>query len=195
MNVIVDILRVFHVLSAIFMAWPYYALVAVRQRALLGPPLGDRTDVYMENIIKNRTIPCFVFQGTVLLTGMILIVLRGFHFDVLLTNPVLGAKFGLLLVIATLLTYVHVVLQPRIDVLFAGLKGQTASPEIGQKIGALRLRRKRLATVCLFCVLTMAMLGIQAWVAFPGLLTGVFILAIALFSWRAYKTVTPYGWF
>jgi hypothetical protein len=52
------------------MAWPFYALVAVNQRARLGSPLGDRADTYVENIIKNRVIPCFVFQVSVGVSGL-----------------------------------------------------------------------------------------------------------------------------
>ncbi len=66
METLLGLLRVFHVTSAVFMAWPLYALVSVNNRALLEPPLGDRTDVYLERVIKNRTMPCFVFQGTLL---------------------------------------------------------------------------------------------------------------------------------
>ncbi|NIN93994.1 MAG: hypothetical protein GTO49_03180, partial [Anaerolineae bacterium] len=50
--VIISILRVIHIVTAILMAWPVYALVAVNQRVRLGPPTGDRTDIFMENIIK-----------------------------------------------------------------------------------------------------------------------------------------------
>ena len=74
-------LNVVHVLTAVLMAWPFYALVAVNQRVRLGPPLGDRVDVYMENIIKNRTIPCFVFEGTALVTGAALVFVRGMGWD------------------------------------------------------------------------------------------------------------------
>ncbi len=74
---LISILRVVHIISAILMAWPFYALVAVNQRVKLGPPLGDRADIYIENILKNRTIPCFVFQGTVGISGLVLIFLRG----------------------------------------------------------------------------------------------------------------------
>ncbi|MCK4976256.1 MAG: hypothetical protein KAS36_04960, partial [Anaerolineales bacterium] len=61
MTELISFLRVVHIITAILMAWPFYALVAVNQRVRLGPPLGDRADIYMENIVKNRTIPCFVF--------------------------------------------------------------------------------------------------------------------------------------
>lgn len=194
METVISILKVIHILTAILMAWPFYALVAVNQRIRLGPPLGDRTDTYLENIIKNRTIPCFVFQGTVLVTGLALVLLRGLGLDALVTIPVLGLKFLLLLVIAGLLTYVHTSLQPRIDALFVQAGSNPVPQEIAQQIGALRLRRKRIASVCMFVVLTVAMLGVQVWAPFPAWLTITLIAAIGIFTWRAYSSVTPYGW-
>ncbi|MFQ5924632.1 MAG: hypothetical protein ACE5IE_01370 [Dehalococcoidia bacterium] len=193
MSTLIDILLVIHIVNAILMAWPFYALVTVNQRVRLGPPLGDRTDTYMENIIKNRTIPCFVFQATALTTGLALVLLRGMGLDALVTNPLLGLKFLLLLLIAALLSYVHFSLQPQIDALFA----QSSSPvpaDVAPRIGALRLRRKRVASICIFVVLTVAMFGVQVWAPFPLWLTILLVIAIAAFTWRAYKSVTPYGW-
>ena len=193
MTALIDILKVIHIVNAILMAWPFYALVAVNQRVRLGPPLGDRTDTYIENIIKNRTIPCFVFQATALVTGLALVLLRGLGLDALVTNIALGLKFLLLLLIAGLLSYVHFNLQPQIDALFA--KASSPVPaEIAPRIGDLRLRRKRVASICMFVVLTVSMLGVQVWVPFPVWLTALLTLAIAIFTWRAYTSVTPYGW-
>lgn len=194
MSTLTGILQVIHVINAMLMAWPFYALVAVNQRGRLGPPLGDRVDVYMENIIKNRTIPCFVFQGTALITGAALVVLRGRGLGDLFTEPVLFLKFFPLLLIGGLLTYVHVSLQPRIDALFAQAGGNPATPELAKQIGPLRIRRKRLATACLFVVLFSTMLGVQVWAPFPVWLTMLLTAAIGLFTWRAYSSVTPYGW-
>ncbi len=194
MDTVLSILKVVHIVNAVLMAWPFYALVAVNQRVRLGPPLGDRTDTYMENIIKNRTLPCYVFQGTALVTGLALVLLRGLGLDALLTNPVLGLKFLLLLVIVGLLTYVHTRVQPRIDALFAQASNNPVPQDVAQQIGALRLRRKRIASVCMFVVLTLVMLGVQVWAPFPVWLTLVLVIAIALFTWRAYTSVTPYGW-
>jgi len=193
MATLIDILRVIHIVNAILMAWPFYALVTVNQRAHLGPPLGDRVDTYMENIIKNRSIPCFVFQGTALATGLALVLLRGLGLDALLSHPVLGLKFLLLLLIAGLLTYVHVALQPQVDALFAKA-ASPVPPDLASRIGALRLRRKRIATICMFVVLTVSMFGVQVWAAFPLWLSALLVMAIVIFTWRAYKSVTPYGW-
>ena len=41
-------IKVLHIITAILMAWPFYALVIVNQRARLGPPLGDRVDMYTD---------------------------------------------------------------------------------------------------------------------------------------------------
>ena len=194
MGILIDALKVIHILTAILMAWPFYALVAVSERARLGPPLGDRTDTYMENIIRNRTVPCFVFQATALITGLALILLRGFGLDALVTNPVLGIKVLLLLLIAALLAYVRISLQPRIDALFARMESNPMPHDVASNIGTLRLRRKRIATICLFGVLTMAMLGVQTWKTFPHWFSGILVIAIAAFIWRAFRSGSPYGW-
>ncbi len=193
MEIVLSILKVIHIIAAILMAWPFYALVGVNQRARLGPPVGDRVDTYLENIIKNRTIPCFIFQATALVTGLLLILLRGLGLGTLVTNPVLGLKFLLLLFITGLLSYVYFSLQPRIDALFAQ-GGNPVPKEMVPQIHALRMRRKRLAAICLFCVLTAAMLGVQSWVAFPLGLTVVLVVLIAAFTWRAYSSVIAWGW-
>ncbi len=190
---LIAFLKVVHIINAILLAWPFYALVAVNQRARLGPPLGDRADTYLENTIKNRTVPCFIFQATALVTGVALLLLRGLGIEAMITDPVLGLKFLLLLLIAALLTYVHLSLQPQIDTLFAE-SGNPVSGDIAPRINALRLRRKRIACVCMFVVLTVAMLGAQVWQRFALWLTVLLVIVIALFTWRAYKSVTPYGW-
>jgi hypothetical protein len=193
MAAIINILKVIHIITAILMAWPFYALVAVNQRARLGPPLGDRADTYMENIIKNRVIPCFVFQVSVGVSGLALVLVRGAGLGALVTIPVLGLKFLLLVLVMGLLGFVHFSLQPEIDALFAQA-GNPVSAELAPRIGALRLRRKRLASVCMFVVLVVSMLGVQVWAPFPLWLTLVLVIAIAAFTWRAYNSVTPYGW-
>ena len=193
MAIIISILRVVHVITAILMAWPAYALVAVNQRVRLGPPLGDRTDTYIENIIKNRSIPCFVFQGTAGVTGLALVLLRRLGLDALVTNAALGLKSLLLVLVVGLLSYVHFSLQPQIDALFAQA-GSPVPADLAPRIGALRQRRKRLASICMFVVLTISMLGVQVWTPFPLWLTALLVIAIAAFTWRTYQSETPYGW-
>lgn len=193
MEYLIAVLRVIHIVNAILMAWPFYVLVIANHRARLGPPLGDRADIYMESIIQNRAIPCFIFQSTALVSGLALILLRGMGLGALISNPALGLKFLLLLLITAQLTYVHTRLHPQLDALFAQA-GLPVPEDIATRITALRVRRKRLASICLFCVLTVAMLGVQVWQPFPVWLTVVLVLAIALFTWRSYRRAPAFGW-
>lgn len=195
MDLIITVLRVIHVLSAILMAWPFYALVIFNQRTRLGPPIGGRIDILVENIIKNRTKACFVFQGTMLVTGLAIILLRGFGLGYLLVNPVVGIKFLLLIMIASLLAYVHLRIQPEIDQLLSAAGEGLVAAEPAKRIVSLRRRRKFLASICIFSVLTMALLGLQVYAYFPVWLTLILLALIAALVWRAYSSQIPYGWF
>lgn len=188
-----SLIKVIHIITAILMAWPFYALVIINSRTRLGPPLGDRVDTYMETIIRNRTIPCFVFQATVLFSGLAMVFLSGQGFGALLKYPALGRKFGLLLLISSLLLFIHYRLQPQIDDLFANAR-VPVPPEAAQRISFLRLQRKRLAFLCFLVVLTNSMLGVQTWRPFPWWLTILLMVLIAAFTWRAYTQVPAYGW-
>ncbi len=187
------VFKTIHIVTAILMAWPFYALVIVNQRARLRLPLGDQVDVYMESIIKNRAVPCLVFQATVLISGLAMVFAYDQSLTPLFQHPILGVKFALLLLISSLLSYVHFYLQPQIDRLFAQ-SSQPIPEETGKHIGQLRLRRKRLACVCLSVVLLVSMLGVQVWRPFPLWLTMLLIMGIAAFVWRAYRIDPPYGW-
>jgi hypothetical protein len=98
-----------------------------------------------------------------------------------------------LVLIGGMLGYAYLGLQPRIDALFAEVT-QPGSGELAGQIGSLRLRRKRMASVCMFVVLIESMLGVQVWAPFPVWLTALLAVALALFTWRAYSSVTPFGW-
>jgi hypothetical protein len=191
---LVNLLRVIHVLNAIMMAWPAYALLAVNQRGRLGPPLGDRADLYLESMIKSRVLPCYIFQLTALVSGIWLLFATGLGISALWTNWLLGLKFLLLLVLAGILSSVHFTIQPRIDALFARSSEGRIDKADAEQIRSLRITRKRLASFCMFGVLTISMLGVQALAPFPIWLTVGLIVLIAAFTWRSYKVVTPLGW-
>jgi len=40
----------------------------------------------------------------------------------------------------------------------------------------------------------MAMLGVQSWRPFPIWLTLALLAALAMFTYRAYRSTMPYGW-
>jgi predicted Na+-dependent transporter len=57
------------------------------------------------------------------------------------------------------------------------------------------VKRKKLATICLFLVITAIILGLQTYVRFDSWVTIGLILLAALFSYRANKSLVKYGWF
>lgn len=187
-----DALKFLHVLTVVFMAAPLYNLIVVNERLRFGkaPYAVDR---YFENLIKTNAIRCFVFQATAFATGILLILLSG-EPGTLFTNPILLAKFLLLLVLSILLSYVHLGIQPRIEALLKQVQGSEIPAEILSQIVPWRVRRKKLAGFCLFFVITLVLLGLQVYSRFHPLLTGLLLLLAAVFSWRVYKTPVPYGW-
>ncbi len=191
-----DFLLVLHIIAAMLMAWPYYALAAVNQRVTLGPPLGDRTDRFLENILKNRTTACYVFQLTILAGGFALIWSRvhdGNHDgNWYMTNKVIVAKIVILLLMAASLSVVRFIIQPEIDRLF-GDYGEISDEE-KKRIMSLRVLRKRMSTGCMFLAFVAAMLGLQTYYRYPYWVTGVILAAIALWTWRSYKSTTTFGW-
>jgi hypothetical protein len=191
-----DLLSFLHIAAAMLMAWPYYALAAVNQRVKLGPPLGDRTDRYMENILKNRTTACFVFQLTILAGGFALIwsrVTDGTHDgNWYLTNKAIIAKIVILLLMAAMLSVVRFIVQPQIDELF-GDYGDI-SDENKKRIMSLRVMRKRMSTGCMLLGFTAALLGLQTYYRYPYWVTGVLLAVLALWALRSYSSETAYGW-
>ena len=190
---IYDALKFLHILAVVFMAAPLYNLIVVNERLRFGkaPFAVDR---YFENLIKTNAIRCFVFQATAFVTGIALIPLSGQPLSTLFHNWVLLAKFLLLLVLSSLLSYVHLGIQPRIEVLLAQVQGTEIPAAILSQMVPWRVRRKKLAAFCLFVVITLVLLGLQVYSRFDPLLTGLLLLLAALFSWRVYKTPVSYGW-
>jgi hypothetical protein len=175
------------------MAAPLYNLIVVHERRRIGkaPFVVDR---YFENIIKGAAIRCYVYQFTALITGLLLLPLGGFLWSDLIGNPILLLKLILLLALIGLLSVVHFRLQPAIDVLLNEVKRDTIPEDISKQIAPIRLRRTRLATVCLFIVMTIVLLGLQITSQFGLLATGILILIAGLFSWRVYRTGVRTGW-
>jgi hypothetical protein len=175
------------------MAAPLYNLIVVNERLRFGkaPYAVDR---YFENLIKSNALRCFIFQATVFVTGLLLIVMPGQPLSILLTNRILLAKLLLLVVLTVLLSYVHFGIQPRIEGLLQQVQGDEIPPAIAGQLLPWRSRRKKLAGFCLFFVITLVLLGLQVFVPFNPLLTSLLILLAAVFSWRVYKSNIPYGW-
>lgn len=190
---IYDAVKFLHILSVIFMSAPLYNLIVVNERVLFGkaPFAVDR---YFENIIKGSAARCYVYQLTALATGVLLLPLSGLSFTALFENPVLFSKLLLLFVLTALLSVVHFRIQPAIESLLGCVKGDEIPADISGEITPLRIRRKRLAALCLFIVITVVLLGLQVYGRFGLPLNALLIMLAVLFSYRVYSTPVRLGW-
>lgn len=188
-------LLVVHLLSTLMMAAPFYMLVIVNERALFGGPLTYQTDRYMENIIRNNAVRCFIFQGTMLLSGLGLIYISGHGWGGLLTYPPLVVKWVALLALVGLLSYIHFSLQPRIEALINEIKPDGPAPaDVAAKIGGLRRRRKKFSGVCLFLVLTALIMGLRVTLSFNIYLAIALVVVSGIYAWRVYRKPVRWGW-
>jgi len=69
-----DVLKFIHVISFVFMSVPLFNLIVVNERALFGSTFNYYVDRYMENIILHGANRCFVFQTSVLISGLLLLI-------------------------------------------------------------------------------------------------------------------------
>ncbi len=195
MDGLYDVLKFLHFMSFVFMTVPLFNLIVVNERAALGLPFNYHTDRYMENIIKNGASRCFVFQTTVMITGVLLLIFGDLGIEALWTNWVVLTKTILLFILMGLLSHVHFNLQPKIESLLADIGPDSDIPaDLGQKLMPYRVRRKWLATCCLFLVITIIILGMQVYSTFDPIITVVLIAAAALFAWKVNKTLIRFGW-
>ena len=185
-----------HLVSTLLMAAPFYMLVIVNERARFGAPLGYFTDRYMENIIRNNAVRCFVFQGTMAASGLGLIYINAWlSWSDLVTEPALIIKWVALLILVSLLSYIHFSLQPRVESLINQLKPDEPAPsELGPQLRSLRMRRKRLAGICLFLVLTALIMGLRVTFLLNYYVAGIFVAVAALYAWRVYRKPVLLGW-
>lgn len=188
-----EVMKFFHILSVVFMSAPLYNLIVVHERRRFSKP-PFVVDRYFENIIKGAAIRCYIYQFTALGTGILLIPLGGFAWSDLTMNPILLMKLLLLVTLTSLLSVVHFKIQPALEALLAEVQGDEIPEDIVKQIIPLRLRRTRLASVCLFIVITLVLLGLQVTSRFGLATTAILILLAALFSWRVYRTSVRFGW-
>ena len=189
------ILLVIHLLSTLAMAAPLYMLVIVNERALFGGSLNYQTDRFMENIIRHNAVRCFVFQGTMLASGLALTYVSGYGWGSLLTMPSLIVKWVALLVLVSLLSYIHFSLQPRIEALMNQVKPDSPVPaDVAPKIGALRRQRKKLSGACLFLVLTALIMGLKVTFNYNVYLAIGLIIVAGVYAWRVYRKPVRLGW-
>jgi hypothetical protein len=173
------------------MAAPLYLLIVSNERGRLGPPLNFRVERYMENIIKGQPRRCYVYLIVLLLTGL---GLRGFNLNFILANWALVLKTVLLIALFGLITYVHTQIQPRLESLLEKVpESDGAQEDVAKEIMALRIKRKKIGSVCLFIVLTTVALGVSLVSMMSTQLIVILVAFAAIFTYRVYTSLLPFG--
>ena len=129
MNALENLLKFIHILGVVFMSVPLYNLIVVNERALFGAGMVYPVDRYMENLIRKSAMRCYVFQATVLVSGVVLVHLE-MGLSSFLTEWVLAGKTLLLVALMGLLSYVHFGVQPGIERLLGQVQGDPVPEEI-----------------------------------------------------------------
>ncbi|HLF19242.1 MAG TPA: hypothetical protein VI704_00470, partial [Bacteroidota bacterium] len=107
MDNLYQVLKLWHIISFVFMSIPLFNLIVVNERALMGASFNFGTDKYMENIIRHGAIRCYVFQLSVFISGILLLVFGDLGIQELWRNYFLLAKTILLFTLMGLLSFVH----------------------------------------------------------------------------------------
>ena len=195
MEVFNNVLKFLHVIGFVFMSVPLFNLIVVNERALLGSSFNYNTDRYMENIIRRGATRCYVFQCTVAVSGVLLLIFGPLGIETLWKSWIMLTKTLILFTLMSLLSNVHFNLQPKIESLMSKIGPDGAAPDdFAAQLKPYRVKRKRLATFCLFLVITAIILGLQVYDAFNPVLTIILIGMAALFAWKASKTLLRFGW-
>jgi hypothetical protein len=177
------------------MSVPLFNLIVVNERALLGISFNYYADRYMENIIKHGAYRCYMFQSTVLITGLLLLILGPLGIEALWMNWRILIKTILLFILMGMLSYVHFKLQPKIESFLSDLNADSEIPEnLVSQLKPYRVRRKWMATFCLFLVITSIILGLQVYSSFSPLLNIILISLAGLFTLKVNKTIIRFGW-
>ena len=195
MEVFFKILIFLHVMGFVFMSTPLFNLIVVNERSLLGSSFNFYADRYMENIIRHGAVRCYVFQFTVLISGLLIIIFGTLGIEALWTHWIVLAKTLILFTMMGLLSYVHFSLQPKIESYLSKLGPEDPVPDgLKAQLKPYRTRRKWLATFCLFLVITSIILGLQVYEIFSPILNVALIGVGALFALNANRTLIRFGW-
>lgn len=184
-----SVVRILHIIAAVFMAAPLYMLIIVGERGPFGKAIDLKMDGYMERVIASQPRRCHIYAGTLFVTGLLLLLLTGQGLRPVVSSWMVATKVVLTLVLIGIVSYVHWGIQPQITRLMARAEAE----DVAGAVWPLRRRRKRLAAVCLFLVLTVVLLGVRLVSPYPLALLLAFLILAALFTWRAFRVPVPWG--
>jgi hypothetical protein len=154
-----------------------------------------------DKIIRSIAILCVIYFSNVLLFllgwvhKLLLLVFGPLGFEALWINWIVLVKTILLFILMGMLSYVHFKLQPKIESFISDLHADSEIPDnLASQLKPFRVKRKWMATFCLFLVITAIILGLQVYSSFNPILNIVLIGLAGLFALKVNKTLMRFGW-
>lgn len=195
MDIFYDLLRFFHVISFVFMCILLFNLIVANERVLLGISFNYEADTHMEKLIHSGVNWCYINQLVILSTGILLLILGSAGIEALWSDWIILTKTLILLILMATISYVHFKLQPKIESFLAILTTGSEIPgNLILQLKPYRVLRKWMTSFYLFLVISAVVLGIQVYASFNPYLTVILVVIAGLFSLRADKILTRFGW-
>lgn len=195
MDIFYDLLRFFHVISFVFMCVLLFNLIVANERVMLGISFNYDADQHLEKLIHSGVNWCYINQLTIFITGILLLILSHIGIEALWLDWVVLTKTIILFILMGTISYVHFILQPKIESFLVVLTtGSDVQDDLIIKLKPFRVLRKWMTSFYLFLVISAVVLGIQVNATFNPVLTVILIVLTGLFSIKADKIFVRFGW-
>lgn len=134
-------------------------------------------------------------QLTILITGVLLLVIGDIRIKTLWTDWIVLSKTIILFILTETISFVHFELQPKVESFLTAVTTDSEVPDdLILKLKPYRILRKWMTSFYLFLVIAAIVLGIQVYATFNPLLTIILIGLARLFSIKADKILSRFGW-
>jgi hypothetical protein len=195
MDILYDLIRFFHVISFVILCVLLFNLIVANERVLHVITFNYNADRHIETIIKSGVNWCYINQLTILITGILLLVIGDIGIIAIWTDWIILSKTIILFILMGTISYVHLILQPKIESFLTVLTtGSDVPDSLVLKLKPYRILRKWMTSFYLFLVIAAIVLGIQVYGIFNPLLTVILIGLAGLFSIRVDRILIRFGW-
>jgi hypothetical protein len=172
-----------------------FNLIVANERVLLGISFNYEADNHLENIIKNGVKWCYIFQVTILITGILLLVFGDIGIKALWLDWIVLSKTIIVFILMGTISVVHFKIQPKIESFLTVLTTGSELPDnLILQLKPYRILRKWMTAFYLFLVITAIVLGNQVYATFNPVLTIILIVLAGIFSIKADKILIRFGW-
>jgi hypothetical protein len=172
-----------------------FNLIVANERVLVALSFNYEADRHLESIIKNGFNWCYIFQSSIFITGLLLLITGHLGIEGLWQDWIVITKTIILIILMGAITFVQFSLQPKIQSFLADLdSGSDIDDSLFIRLKPYRIIRKWMTTIYLFLIIVAIILGIQVYAELNPILTVILISLAGLFSIKADKILLKLGW-